>query len=170
MKQIVLLCGVPYCGKTTFLKKTNAPCIIMDEFLQKRYKTDSQKTVEMRLSQEGHQRAFADIAKEAVQKARESESEAPFFIEWTFTLRHERTEMLAALKASGAEDIDCICLDGIPFEELFKRCCDSERKFKYPMDVLMDRCKRLELPAKWEGFNEVVILQPKNGGGSSTAE
>ena len=161
MKQIVLLCGVPYCGKTTFLKKTGAPCLIMDDFLQKRYKTDNQKTVAMRLSQEGHQKVFMDVAKEAVQKAKESKAIAPFFIEGMFTFRHERKEMIAALKASGAEDIDCIFLAGVPLTELFRRCCDSKRKFKCPMDALIDRCERFETPVKSEGFNEVIILQPK---------
>lgn len=160
MKQIVLLCGVPYCGKTTFLKKTGAPCLIMDDFLQKRYKTHNEKTVAMRLSQEGHQAVFADVAAKAVEMAKTTTTKAPFFIEGMFTFRHERRDMINALKQAGAETIDCIFLSGVPFTELLSRCCESKSEFKCPMDALVDRCERFEAPVESEGFNEVIIMQP----------
>lgn len=158
MKQIVLLCGVPYCGKSTFLEETKAHCLKIDDFLMNRYNTENPDTISIRLAQEGREKVINDVARKAVFEAKQDRTNNPFFIEGMFTLRHERKEMINALKKAGADKIDCIFLSGVPMLELFKRQSSSNKKFKCTMSELIERCNSFEEPSKSDGFNEVIIL------------
>lgn len=159
MNQIVLLCGVPYCGKSTFLKDTQANCLKIDDFLMKRYDTDDPSVISIRLSQDGREKVINDIAEMAVSEAKQDKINAPFFIEGMFTLQYERMEMVDALKKAGADKIDCVVLLGVPILELVRRQSCSKKKFKCTLDTLIYRCDSFEEPSKSDGFDEIIILK-----------
>ncbi len=155
---IALLCGLPYVGKSTLLQESNEPYASMDDFLQARYKTSRQQTIDIKMAIE-RPAVFKDFAEMAVKKASESNAKT-FWIEGMFTTKDERLEMKQALENAGSGKVGCLFLVNVKMSELFDRCQNSKKQFKCSMVDLMKRAQSATIPDASEGFKWIEILQP----------
>jgi hypothetical protein len=130
----------------------------MDDFLQNRYNTTRQQTIDIKMAIE-RPAVFKDFAEMAVEQARKSRADT-FWIEGMFTTKEERSEIKQALEAAGSGPVGCLFLVNVKMSELLDRCQNSKKKFKCSMVDLIKRAQSVTIPDATEGFKWIEILQP----------
>lgn len=149
MKILVLMCGIPASGKSTFLKN-NAPAAAVVSRDAIRFSMVSPD--EEYFSKEGH------VFKEFVRQIDESIRKNPVtFVDATHLNEHSRARVLRAIDLSNVDKLYAV-VASTPLETCLIRNAKREGREKVPEDQIMSMYHSFTMPTEEEGFDDIYLL------------